>query len=147
MWCCSKENLPAIEEPILQVITRSRSSKTASCLTLRTENVKPAMHFLALSLRCVAATQLLGAMLEESDEVPQRLLDIILGCLLAPKKDEKPITYGCALCAPTKHMCHVQSVCVAPMAELCNQACQQYGTVHKMKSFGVQAGTGAHPQE
>lgn len=40
--------------------------------------------------------QLLGAMLEESDEVPQRLLDIILGCLLAPKKDDKPAAYKCA---------------------------------------------------
>lgn len=65
--------------------------------------------------------------------MPQRLLDIILGCLLAPKKDENPITYGRALCAPTKHMCRVQSVCVAPVDKLCNQACQQYGTVHKMK--------------
>ncbi|KAK9820961.1 hypothetical protein WJX81_007677 [Elliptochloris bilobata] len=40
--------------------------------------------------------QLLGALLEESDEVPQRLLDIILGCLLAPKKDDSPFAYKLA---------------------------------------------------
>ena len=28
--------------------------------------------------------------------MPQRLLDIILGCLLAPKKDDKPAAYKCA---------------------------------------------------
>lgn len=45
-------------------------------------------------------------MLEESDEVPQRLLDIILGCLLAPKKDDKPAAYKCA---PRHSACHAHA--------------------------------------
>lgn len=63
--------------------------------------------------------QLLGAMLEESDEVPQRLLDIILGCLLAPKKDDKPAAYKCAAQRRSAH--HIQPgwpasvACVIPV--------------------------------
>ena len=34
--------------------------------------------------------QLLSSMLEESDDVPQRLLDTILGAIVPPKREENP---------------------------------------------------------
>ena len=36
------------------------------------------------------ALQLLGSMLEEGDDVSQRLLDTILKCLVTPQKDDNP---------------------------------------------------------
>ena len=34
--------------------------------------------------------QLLSSMLEESDDIPQRLLDTILGAVVPPKREENP---------------------------------------------------------
>ncbi len=116
----SKDNLPAIEEPILQV--------GATYLVFHEAQLTARPERRAQVLRLRGLPQLLGGLLEETDEVPQRLLDVILGCLLAPKSDEKPVACrhaaGRALCAASR--CTARS---------------------RARPLGAQAGAGAHPPQ
>lgn len=52
------------------------------------------VHFMLTS--GLVALQLLGSLLEEGDDISQRLLDTILKCLVAPQKDDNPAAYRCA---------------------------------------------------